>query len=83
MIDQLKWAGFWRQPMGLIFWKREPSIYSARLCHPVAMKTRNQREMEKHWAKEAAKKPKVAKKAGRREDRNEAAARIARQGAKS
>lgn len=46
------------------------------------MKTRNQRELEKHWAKEAAKKPKVTKKAGRREDRNEAAARIARQGAK-
>ncbi len=27
------------------------------------MKTRNQRELEKHWAKEAAKKIKLAKKA--------------------
>ncbi len=29
------------------------------------MKTRNQRELEKHWAKEAAKKVKLAKKAAR------------------
>ncbi len=38
------------------------------------MKNRNQRELEKHWAKEAAKKAKPAKKkAFSREDRNQAA----------
>jgi hypothetical protein len=35
------------------------------MCHAVSMKTRNQRELEKHWAKEAAKKIKLAKKAAR------------------
>ena len=45
------------------------------------MKNKNQRDLEKHWAKEAAKKSKKkpAPKA-KREDANQAAARVLREG---
>jgi hypothetical protein len=44
------------------------------------MKNKNKRELEKHWATQAAKKRKAAKKkTTRREDVNQAAARIVRE----
>jgi hypothetical protein len=44
------------------------------------MKNKNKRELEKHWATEAAKKRKAAKKkTTRREEVNHAAARIVRE----
>jgi len=33
------------------------------MCHSVSMKNKNQRELEKYWADQAAKKAKLAKKA--------------------
>jgi hypothetical protein len=51
------------------------------LCNPSGMKNQNKRDLEKHWAKEAAKK--TAKKQpspkAKREDVNQTAARIVRQ----
>jgi hypothetical protein len=48
------------------------------------MKNKNQRELEKFWAKEATKKAKPAKKkVNRREDRNEAAKKAAAEGEQS
>jgi hypothetical protein len=46
------------------------------------MKNKNKRELEKHWATEAAKKRKAAQKreTTHREDANQAAARIVREG---
>jgi hypothetical protein len=45
-----------------------------------SMKNKNRRELEKYWAKEAAKKAKPAdKKPTRRGDANQAATRIVRQ----
>jgi len=45
------------------------------------MKNKNQRELEKHWAKEAVRKSKPAKKkALGREDRNQVAVKKAQQG---
>lgn len=32
------------------------------MCHSVSMKNKNQRELEKYWAEQAAKKAKLAKK---------------------
>ncbi len=47
------------------------------------MKNKNKRELEKHWAKESVKKSKPAAKkrkvAGRHEDLNQVAGRIARE----
>lgn len=48
------------------------------------MKNKNKRELEKHWATEAAKKRKAAKKKTvRREDVNQAAARTVREATQS
>ncbi len=48
------------------------------------MKNKNQRELEKYWAKETAKKAKPAKnKQTHREDRNEAARKAASQSGQS
>ena len=54
------------------------------LCNPSGMKNKNQRDLEKHWAKEAAKKSKKkpAPKT-KREGVNQAAARVLREGTES
>jgi hypothetical protein len=58
-------------------WLPEP-----RMCHAVCMKTRNQRELEKHWAKEAAKKAKSGKQNPRRSAAPKQAAEPAKENAK-
>ena len=44
------------------------------MCHSVCMKSKNQRELEKYWADQAAKKAKLAKKTVPKDD-SEAAIR--------
>jgi hypothetical protein len=58
-----------------------PSRLAVRLCHAVSMKNKNKRELEKHWATEAAKKRKAATKRSTThpEDVNQAAARMVRE----
>lgn len=58
-----------------------PSRLAVRLCHAVSMKNKNKRELEKHWATEAAKKRKAAKKRGttHREEVNQATAQVVRE----
>ena len=61
-------------------WILAPSPLAARLCHAAFMKNKNKRELEKRWATEAAKKRKATKKkTTRREDVDQAAARIVRE----
>lgn len=56
------------------------SISAAQVWHPVFMKNKSHRELEKHWAQEAAKKAKPAKKKTlTRKDRNQAAIKKAQQ----
>jgi hypothetical protein len=56
-----------------------PLDFARSLWHPVFMKTKNQRELQKHWAQQAERKAKPVKK--KREDRNQAALRKAQQAA--
>ena len=58
-----------------------PSRLAVRLCHAVSMKNKNKRELEKHWATEAAKRRKAAQKreTTHREDVNQAAAGIVKE----
>lgn len=42
------------------------------MCHSVFMKSKNQRELEKYWADQAAKKAKLAKKTVPKDESNAA-----------